>query len=559
MLLGLMQDGPLLTTSIIAYAAEAHGAREIVSRTIDGCTARLSYAELYKRSGHAALALHRLGVRPGDRVATLGWNTHRHLELFYAVPGIGAILHTVNPRLFEPQIEYIINHGGAEVLFVDGNLAELVLRLVPALTGVRHYVLLSEPTKIVSEIAEWPLYEDLIEGDRSDFTWPSFDERAGACLCYTSGTTGAPKGVLYSHRSTVLHAMGSSLNGAFGYRAADCILPAASLYHAAGWAVPYTAPLNGAKLVLPADKLDGASLHELFESESVTQTSGVPTIWTNYLSYLDEHKLRPSSLKRVVVGGSALPLSMARTFRDRYDIEVLQAWGMTETSPVGVVSTATPNLDELPAEERQHVLWTKQGRRQFGVELRIVADDGENVPPDDNTQGALQVRGPWIVRRYFRDAEDALTADGWFDTGDVATLDRFGFIRLTDRRKDLIKSGGEWISSIELELLAEACDGVRMAAVIGVAHPKWEERPLLVVERQPDSNVSDEDVLAFMDGRVARWWRPDEVVFIETMPMTATGKVDKKQLRQQFGGHQAAHPDEVTPPKEGAVTATIES
>ncbi len=531
---GLMQDVPLSTTSIILYAAQAHGAREVVSRTMEGGIIRMGYAESYHRCIQAANALRALGVGAGDRVATLAWNTHRHFELFYAVPGLGAILHTVNPRLFDEQIKFIINHGGATVLLADGDLASIVVRLAPGLPNLRHCILLSETADAPPETIDWPRYETLIAAEPAKIDWPTISENAGANLCYTSGTTGDPKGVLYSHRSIVLHAMGVSLNGAFGYRADDCVMPAASLYHGTGWAIPYTSPLNGTKLVLPANKLDGASLDDLIEAEGVTYSSGVPTIWTNYLNCLAARNAGPGTLKRLVVGGSALPISMAETFLRDYGVTVTQAWGMTETSPVGVISTPSPALDDMSDKDRQNLLWTRQGRLQFGIELRIINDDGDEVPHDGQTPGAIQVRGPWVVRRYFGQTSDVCDAQGWLDTGDVGTMDSNGFLRLTDRSKDLIKSGGEWISSIELETLAEGCEGVRYAAVIGIPHPRWEERPLLIVEAHEGAQISGDDILAYLDGRIARWWRPEGVVFVDRMPLTATGKLDKRSLRARF-------------------------
>jgi 3-(methylthio)propionyl---CoA ligase len=537
MLPGLMQDFQLSTTSIISYAAQAHGQREVVSRMMDGSIARLDYAIIYARCQRAANMLRRLGVKPGDRVASLAWNTHRHLELFYAVPGIGAVLHTVNPRLFEPQIEYIINHGGAEIVLLDGDLAPLAAALASRLGSVRRFILLSAPPAGGDTPPSCLDYEKLLEVEEPTFAWPDVEENSAACLCYTSGTSGTPKGVLYSHRSTVLHAMGCSLNAAFGYFAHDCVLPAASLYHGAAWAAPFTAPLNGAKLVLPANRLDGESLHAMFEQEEVTVSSGVPTIWTNYLGYLERSGVGPTTLKRINVGGSALPISLAETFAEKYGVTMIQSWGMTETSPMGVVSTPAPTLDRLPQSDRQHILWTKQGRLQFGIEIRTVDDNGDLVPRDGVTPGALQVRGPWVIRRYFRDETDVVDADGWLDCGDVGTIDEFGFLRLTDRRKDLIKSGGEWISSIDLENAAQGCEGILRAAVIGIAHPIWEERPLLIVELQDGAVLEEQTIFRFLKDQVARWWLPDDVVFGK-IPLTATGKIDKKQLRQEYAGYQ---------------------
>ncbi|MBU4432941.1 MAG: long-chain fatty acid--CoA ligase [Alphaproteobacteria bacterium] len=536
MLPGLMQTTPLLISGILTYAAQAHGGREIVSKLIDEPIWRYDYAGLARRSAQLAQALKRLGVQSGDRVTSLAWNTHRHLELFYAVPGIGAVLHTANPRLFDDQIIYTINHAESGVLLFDRNFADLIERIAPHLTTVKTFVMLADDARTIPGSVGAISYETLIAEEAESLTWPSFDENAGAFLCYTSGTTGDPKGVLYSHRAVVLHAMAGGLNSAFGFTAFDVVMPCSSLYHATAWGLPFTAPLCGTKLVLPGDKMDGASLHALIQDEGVTFTGGVPTIWTMYLAWLEQTGQRPDTLKRVVIGGSAVPRAMAEAFKRLYGVSVLQIWGMTETCPLGVVATPTPALAALGEEAMDEAIWTRQGRLQFGIELKVEADDGTDAPRDGETSGALKVRGPWVVKRYFRQDQDAAQDDGWFDTGDIATLDDYGFMRITDRQKDVIKSGGEWISSIDLENFAVGCPGVKIAAVIGVPHPKWEERPLLIIEAHEGWELTKAAVLDYLAPHIVKWWTPDDVVFAP-VPLTATGKIDKKVLRAAWKGH----------------------
>lgn len=532
---GKMQDWPLLIWRLIDHAAAAHGRREIVTQTVEGGRHRYTWTEARHRSKQLAEALAGLGVRTGDRVGTLAWNTYRHLEAWFGISGMGAISHTLNPRLFPEQLVYIINHAEDTVLMLDTSFVPLVEKLAPQLTTVKHYIILTDrehmpPTSLPGALC----YEELIAAEDGTFEWPTMAETEPAGLCYTSGTTGNPKGVLYSHRSTVMHALLISLGDTIGLTSADVSLPVVPMFHANAWGIPYSAAIVGAKLVLNGPNFDAPTLQKLITEEGVTCTAAVPTVWLAMLQHLETTGTMLEPLKQVVIGGAAAPRSMIEAFENRYGITVCHAWGMTELSPVGSIGTLTKEALALPREQQMD-LKTKQGRAIFGVDLKVTDDEGRRLPHDGKSAGHLKVRGPAVVERYFKgEGGYILDEEGYFDTGDVATLDEMGFIQITDRAKDVIKSGGEWISSIDLENAAVGHPAVAEAAVIGVPHPKWDERPLLIVVRKPGEAVGKDEILGFLKDKVAKWWLPDDVVFVDEIPHTATGKISKLELRRQF-------------------------
>ncbi|HVY83489.1 MAG TPA: long-chain-fatty-acid--CoA ligase [Caulobacterales bacterium] len=542
-MLGLMQDWSMTLDKLIDHAHTNYPRREIVTRSIEGPIVRSTYADLWRRAKQATAALKGVGVAEGDRVATLAWNTDRHLEAWYGAMGMGAILHTVNPRLFPEQIAWIIKHAGDKVLMLDLTFVHMVEKIAAELTSVKTYVIFTDAqhmpkTTLPGAVA----YEDFIAGQPVDAKWGGFDENTAAGLCYTSGTTGDPKGVLYSHRSNMIHAMITAQADCFGCGASDVILPIVPLFHANAWAISFVAPMVGSKIVMPGAKLDGASVHELIETEKVTFAAAVPTVWLMLLNHLRETGARVDTLKRVAIGGAAVPENVLRAFEDDYGVEVIHAWGMTEMSPIGTLGKLLP-WQAAADRETQVRTKLKQGRAIFTVDLKIVDDEGKELPHDAKTFGRLLVRGPAVAKSYFRGAgnrngrDDALEADGYFDTGDVATICPYGYMQITDRAKDVIKSGGEWISTIDIENIAVGYEGVACAAVIGVKHPKWDERPLLIIEPRPGAELTRIELLDHLNGKIAKWWMPDDVVFVEKIPLGATGKINKLELRKMFADY----------------------
>lgn len=538
---GMMMDMPLTTTSLIEHAARYHGDTEIVSRTIEGPIHRYTYGESYQRIKKLVNALGDLGVGEGDRVATLAWNGYRHFELYFAVSGMGAVCHTINPRLFGDQIIYIINHAKDKIIFVD-------LSFVPVLEGIAEQLDASIKIVVMTDQEHMPdsklenslCFEVLIDGQSDSYDWPDFEENTASSLCYSSGTTGNPKAVLYSHRSTVLHAMTACATDGLGISGQDIVLPVVPMFHVNAWGIPYACALSGAKLVFPGAGMDGASVCELLENEGVTFTAGVPTVWLLLLGYISENKKKLPDLERVIVGGAAVPQSMIEAFENDLDCRCIHAWGMTEMSPLGTLAHMKNNMKDMTPED-QMAYKVKQGRPVYGVDMKIVDDNDAELPHDGKAFGELLVRGPWVTNGYYEDEEtsaDSFDADGWFRTGDVSTIDERGFMQIVDRAKDVIKSGGEWISSIELENIAVGHPDIAEAGVIGVAHPKWDERPLLICVKSDGRAVTEAEMLEMYKGKVADWWIPNQVVFIDELPHTATGKIRKTELRKIFADHK---------------------
>ena len=534
-MLGLMQNHPLLISSLIDFAARHHQDGQVVSRRVEGDIHRYTWADVQKRAKQVANGLDALGLKAGERVGTLAWNGYRHLELYFGVSGSQRVLHTINPRLLPEQIAWIVNHAEDQILCFETSFLPIVQGIHAHCKTVKHWIALCDEDKLPKDtgIPNLMSYEAWIGKQSTDYTWPVFDENTASSMCYTSGTTGNPKAALYSHRSTVLHAYAAALPDVMGLSARDSALPVVPMFHVNAWGLPYSAAMVGCKLVFPGPALDGKSVYELMEGEKVTFAAGVPTVWQMLLGHVAQNKLKFSILKRTVIGGSACPPAMIDTFRNDYGVDVLHAWGMTEMSPLGTLCTLKEKHRELP-EDQQMAIRLKQGRAIFGVDMKIVGANGEELPWDGRTYGDLYVKGAWILDKYFKGEGGDPLRDGWFPTGDVATIDADGFMQITDRSKDVIKSGGEWISSIDIENTAMAHPAVAMAACVGMPHPKWDERPIVVVTLKPGAEVTRDELLAFYEGKVAKWQVPDDVVFVDSIPIGATGKMLKTKLREQL-------------------------
>jgi fatty-acyl-CoA synthase len=538
-MLGLMQDWPLLVHKIIDHAAQYHGDREVVTRSVEGPIVRTNYRTIASRARRLAQALVKAGVKSGDRVGTLAWNSGRHLECWYGITGTGGVYHTLNPRLHPDQIAWIMNHAEDKVLFFDTSFAPILEAIAPKLKKTKLFVAMTDAAHLPEiKVKKLVAYEDFIAKADGKYDWKTFDERTACGLCYTSGTTGNPKGVLYSHRSNVLHAMMAAQTDALGAGNADTVLPIVPMFHANAWALAFAAPMIGAKLVMPGAKMDGPSICELLETERVTMSAAVPTVWLGLLQYLEQTGKTLPHLKKVMIGGSACPRFMIETLESKYGIEVIHAWGMTEMSPIGTLGTIKNKFADLPYPEKLDYKM-RQGHPPFGVEMKITDDKNKEMPRDSKAFGRLKVRGPAVAKGYFKgDGKENFDRQGWFDTGDVATLDADGYMTIVDRAKDVIKSGGEWISTIDIENFACGHPAVAEAAVIGIAHPKWDERPLLIVVLKPGKTATKEEILQFLEGKIAKWWMPDDVQFVDEIPHTATGKILKTALRERFSKYQ---------------------
>lgn len=536
MIHGEMQNPQFNLISVLQHAARWHGKQEIVTNSVEGGIHRTNYATLYQRTKRLANALVGLGVKSGDRIGTMAWNTWRHLECWYGISGMGAICHTLNPRLFPNQVEFIVNHADDQYIFIDTTFVKVIVNVIDKLPRLNGLIVLTDKDHMpdVGDIGI-PVYcyEDLIAGESDQFNWPSFDEKAASSLCYTSGTTGDPKGVLYTHRSNIIHAFATAGGEVFNLNSSSSVMMIVPMFHANSWGLAFSAPMMGAKLVMTGPHMDGAAVHGLINNEEVSISAAVPTVWTGLLQYLEDHNLGIPSLKETVIGGSAVPRSMLETFRDKFGVDVIHAWGMTETSPVGSVNRATPAIRAMDIDAQTDVR-IKQGRAVYGIDLKIVDELGNQLQHDGETSGRLLVKGPWVIERYYKADASALDAEGWLDTGDVATIDAQGFMQITDRSKDLIKSGGEWISSVDIENTAIGHPDLTLTACVGIYHPKWEERPLLLAVKKEGAVPSVQNIREYIATEHAKWQVPDDVIFIDYMPLTATGKIDKKVLRAKY-------------------------
>ncbi|ANF54130.1 long-chain fatty acid--CoA ligase [Brevundimonas naejangsanensis] len=538
-MLGMMQDWPLTVDKILDHAKNWHGAREVVTRSVEGPIVRTTYAAIHDRARRVSNALLAWGIKPGDRVATLAWNTGNHMETWYGIMGIGAVCHTLNPRLFPEQLAYIINHAEDRVIFTDLTFVPLLEAVLPHCPTVERVIVMTDAAHMPqAKLPNAEAYETVLEQVSSDVVWGGFDEQTACGLCYTSGTTGNPKGVLYSHRSNFIHTLLGLQSTVMGATPSEVILPIVPMFHANAWGIAFGGPAAGAKLVMPGAKMDGASVYELIETEGVTFSAAVPTVWQGLYGHMVENGLKFSTLRKVLIGGSACPEALIRGFQDQFGVEVVHAWGMTETSPIGTIANLTPELKAKPYDEQ--MAWRlKQGTPPLGVELKIKNYGGQEMPHDGKTFGRVMVKGPTVAGAYFKgEGGDILDHEGFFDTGDIASVDAYGFMQITDRAKDVIKSGGEWISSIDIENIAVGHPKVVLAAVIGAAHPKWDERPVLLVKLKDGEAEDKQEHLDFLQGKIAKWWMPDDVVFVDDIPLGATGKIDKKTLRERMKDYQ---------------------